>query len=443
MDSSWKSKLSTLRSVCRNARGAALPVALILLAIISLVGGAAVMTTTTDIKIGHNYKTNKEAFYGAGAGLEETRGRLKGLPSASIYVGDPASPADPWWSAYLLTSNSWQTSDDPNYNASYANYIPTTSSHTNTTITAKSLQAGLSYWTKIRHRREYDAEQDGHTTSSPHYFDNDGSTLTNSSAAPGNIIYYGYGNPATPSTPVQFTTAGGSAYEPVDIITGYGMSGNSSQTTETLVAQAPGPPVPGVIYSRGTFTTHGASLSVDGNDNCGVAPPIPPVYTLDPATTVEHGNPTFGGNPAAPVMGPIDIDIAAYINSLKSGATVITSDQNGTNFGSPTNYVTVYTDTSDPPNVDGLMIQNGVGYGALLVDGDLTMGGGFTWNGIVLATGEVTFNGGGNAINIRGAVFGDPVDETNGGIDARYDSCHIKNYFSGSPQLVLSWRHVY
>jgi hypothetical protein len=396
-----------------------------------------------DLKITGSYRTARQAFYSVDSGLEEARGRLKGLSSAPDYLGDPASPADPWWSAYVLTSSSWQTSDDPNYHASYTNYIPTTSSHTNTTVTANSLQGGITYWAKIRHRREYDAEQDGHTLSSPHYYDNDGSTATHSAASPGNIIYYGYGNPATPATVVQYTTAGGSAHKPVDIITGYGLSGTSSQVAETLVAQDPGPPIPGAIYSKSDFRTNGSSLTVDGTDNCGLAPAIPPVYTLSPGTTVVNGNPTFGGNPSSPVSGPLDIDIDGMINELKSGATVITSDQNGTDFGSPTDYVTVYSDTSDPPNVDGLKLQNGVGYGALLVDGDLTMGGDFEWNGIVLVTGKATFNGGGSSINVRGAAFGNPVEETNGGLNVLYDSCHISNSFSGLPQLVLSWRHVY
>jgi Tfp pilus assembly protein PilX len=437
-------RASFLKSACAGENGAALPVALILLAIVSLLGGAAIMTTGKDIKIAGNDKVSKEAFYSAGAALEEARGRLKGPSSAPSYVGDPASPTNPWWSAYLVTSNSWQTSDDPNYNALYTNYIPTTSSHTNTTVTANSLQAGLSYWTKIRHKREYDAEQKGHTTSTPHYFDNDGNLGTNPVSAPGNIIYYGYGDPALPTTVMQFTTAGATIHKPVDILRAYGASGTSSQVTEIEVVQRPGPPIVSTLYAKGNVTINGTSASLDGNDNCGIAPALPPVYTKDPAVTNVSGSPVFDGNPPNPDHGTLDIDIVGYVNSLKSGAIVVTSDQNGTNYGSATDYVTVYSDTSNPFNVGGLKFQNVVGYGILLVDGDLELGGNVDWNGILLVTGALTFNGGGNPINIRGTAMADVAAvDINGGLDLRYDQCEIDNALHARPLMVLSWRHLF
>ena len=55
--------------------------------------------------------------------------------------------------------------------------------------------------------------------------------------------------------------------------------------------------------------------------------------------------------------------------------------------------------------IDGLKIQNGIGYGMLLVEGDLTLGGGFEWNGLILVTGKLEFNGGALGVNINGAVL--------------------------------------
>jgi len=138
----------------------------------------------------------------------------------------------------------------------------------------------------------------------------------------------------------------------------------------------------------------------------------------------------------------MNIDIAGYITRLKAGATVITTDQNGTNFGSPSEYVTVYSDTANPVNAGGLTIQNGTGYGLLLGEGDLVMGGGVVWNGLVLVTGNVTFNGGGSAANIRGAVLGGAFESVNGGVDLGYDSCKIKASFRQRPLRVLSWREL-
>ena len=105
--------------------------------------------------------------------------------------------------------------------------------------------------------------------------------------------------------------------------------------------------------------------------------------------------------------------------------------------------MTVYSDTSNPPNVQGLKIQNGIGYGLLLVEGDLTLGGGFEWNGLILITGTLTLNGGGAGINIRGAVLANQTADINGGVDVRYDSCNIFNAFNSLPYKIISWKEPY
>ena len=432
-----------ISDVCNNQGGAALITSLLFMAILSIMGTAAYLTTSNELMISRNYKTAKAAFYSAEAGTEEARERLKGSSSAANYAGDPASGPDQWWSAYILTSSSWQTTDDSNYNSSYKNYIPTSISHTNTTIATNSLQTDISYFVKIRHKREYDAEQAGHTTTSNNYYDSDGSTATHTAASPGNIIYYGYGNPATPTTATQFTTAGSTEHKPVETITAYGSSGNSSKLIEIEVVHNPGPKIKAALYAKGDITGNGTSLSVDGNDNCGAASGKPPVYTLDPSVTNLNGSPTMSGNPASPQNGTDDIDITGYVNSLKDSVTeIITSDQNGTNYGDASNFVTCYSDTSNPHNVGGLKLQNVTGYGLLLVEGDLTLGGGFNWNGLILVTGVLVFNGGGSGINILGAVLANQTIDINGGVDVRYDSCMIDDTLNNTALNIISWKQA-
>jgi len=55
--------------IYNNEKGFVLPAGLMFLAIISILGATAVIVTTTDLKIGGNYKTNVQAFYNAEAGL--------------------------------------------------------------------------------------------------------------------------------------------------------------------------------------------------------------------------------------------------------------------------------------------------------------------------------------------------------------------------------------
>ncbi len=427
----------------KNEKGIALVVALLVMAALLLIGATAVMTTTTDLKISSNYKQSENAFYSAEAGIQEARERLKGSTTSNTnYVGDPSTSADPLWCAYILTSTSWNPAEkDSSYSSSYRNYIPTSSSHTNTTLSINSLQNTMKYYVKIRHKMEYDAEQDGHTSSSTHYFDNDGSTTTHSSSSPGNIIYYGYGDSSAPTTAKQFTTSSATDAKPVEIITAYGVDGSAQKLLEMEVVRPTGPPVVAAIYAKNNVTGNGSSMFVSGNDNCGVAAAKPPIYALSPAEVNTSGHPTLEGNPSTWQSGSTNIDIASNVNNLKGSATIkLTDDQSGGTIGSTSNYVTCYSNTSNPYNVNGLKLQNLTGYGILVVEGDLTLGGGFSWNGIILVTGTLVFNGGGSGINIRGAVLAEQTVDINGGLDIRYDSCQISNAVNTQSLKVLQWR---
>lgn len=438
-------KESVLRySGHKNENGMVIPTVLIFLSTLSLLGGIAYMTTSTDLKIAGNYRVAKKAFYTSEAGVAEARARLRLPASDNNRIADPVAAYDPWWSAYILADSSWQTTDDSGYDANYRNYIPHSGSQTSSSIVANSFQSALKYAVKIRHKREYDAEQTGHTASASHYYDGDGDTSANTAASPGSIVYYGYGNPGAPATATQFTAPGATAHKPVDIITAYGADGTSIQIIEVEVIAPPPPLINSALYAKGNVTGNGSSLSVDGDDNCGSAASLPPVYTLAPSSTTLNGTPIMGGSPAAPTNGPSSVDIAGYINSLKGSAGVtILSDQNGINYGTGTSFVTCYSDTSNPNNVNGLTLQNVTGYGVLLVDGDLTLGGGFNWNGVILCSGVLTFNGGGAGVNIQGAVLAEQTVSINGGLDIRYDSCMIDDAFNTQGRKVISWRQIH
>ena len=76
-------------STYTEERGIVLIAALALVAILALLGGVAVITTNTDVKISSNYKSSVQALYAAQAGVEEARNRLGGSSSAANYAGDP------------------------------------------------------------------------------------------------------------------------------------------------------------------------------------------------------------------------------------------------------------------------------------------------------------------------------------------------------------------
>ncbi|MGH7824604.1 MAG: hypothetical protein ACREQ7_05455 [Candidatus Binatia bacterium] len=223
---------------------------------------------------------------------------------------------------------------------------------------------------------------------------------------------------------------------------------NAKAQVQIVVAAYTSPSSPAVVYSKGDVTGNGSSLTIDGNDACGAGAALAPIYTKDPATTNLNGSPTLSGNPPTPQHGTVDFDIESYIDSLKTGATTLTEDTSDETYGGTSNYVTLYSDTSDPPNVNGLKLQNVTGYGILLVKGDLVLGGGFEWNGVIYATGSITLNGGGgNAINISGLIFSGTSTVTditiNGGNTLRYDSCKVKKAAATQPLELVNWKQVY
>jgi Tfp pilus assembly protein PilX len=225
---------------------------------------------------------------------------------------------------------------------------------------------------------------------------------------------------------------------------------NAKAQVQIVVTIQPPPSSPATIYSKGDVTGNGSSLTISGNDACGAGTALAPIYTKDPATTNLNGNPTLQGSPSTPQHGMLDIDIPAYIDTLKPGATTVTEDQNNATFGSASNYQTVYSWPDDPAhfNNQGLKLQNVTGYGVLLVKGDLELGGGFQWNGIILVTGSVTLNGGGgNPINIYGQIFSGTSTLTdvtvNGSNTIGYDSCKVKKAMAGSPLKVVNWKQNY
>jgi hypothetical protein len=431
--------MSAILSIYKSEKGIVLVTGLIFLVILGLLGATAVLTTTTDLQIQGNRKTGEQAFCAAEAGIEEARTRLGG--SATAPIGDPATTPNSLWSAYILTSDSCPLYDDLDYDSSYTNYIPTSSSPIDTTITANSLQTNASYWVKLRHKREYDAEQAGHTTSSSHYLDGDGSTITHSKNTPGSIVYYGYGDPGDDTRLVQFTTPGVTSYGPVEIIRGYGRSGTAFKVVEIEVVYLPDPPIMAALYAGGDVTLNGTKMIIDGNDKCGQSVAVPPIYALDTANIILHGKPELIPEQPGVVTGSIDFDIQTFVQMYRGMADVIlTSDQNNEDFGSESNYVTVYSNPSDPPNLDGLSISDGTGYGLLLVEGDLTMSGGFSWNGLILVTGTITVDGGGGDTNIMGAIMGQQIVEINGGMNITYNSCEVRNTLNNKSLQVISWR---
>jgi Tfp pilus assembly protein PilX len=370
--------------LARSDRGFLLIAALTVLSALTLLGTTAYLLSSTDIKIGGNFRNSHAALQVAMAGAERARQalRLENLSSSeSGSFSDELNSSARKGANGTLDGFSTTTDDQP---------------------LASGTLNGISYAA---------------------YLTNDSADgVSNTSDVNGKVLI------------TSVATGPNSSRANVEIIV----------QVNTAVASSPA-----VVYSKGDVTGNGSSLTITGNDACSEETALGPIYTKEPATTSLSGNPTLSGSPSTPQQGTMDIDIAGIIDSFKASATtVLTDDQNGATHGSSTGYVTVYADTDDPPNNQGLKLQNVTGYGILLVKGDLTLGGGFNWNGIIYATGSVTLNGGGGAgINVHGQIYAGTSTVTdvtlNGSNTLGYDSCAVKKALATQAFKVVSWKQDY
>jgi Tfp pilus assembly protein PilX len=208
---------------------------------------------------------------------------------------------------------------------------------------------------------------------------------------------------------------------------------------------------PGTIYSKDNMTVSGSAISISGADaspSCG-GTGLAPIYTMDPATTTQNGNPTLAGSPATPQHGNMDIDLQSYVDALKGGASVtLTSDVSNGTYGSVTNFVTVYADAAGTQADGELKLTNATGYGVLLVEGDLELAGNLEWNGLIIVTGKIKTTGGGsNSKNILGQIYSGKSDvgdsAISGSVTVGYHSCNVKNALASQPLKLVNWKQSY
>lgn len=432
--------------VLKDEKGVALVVALLFLTLLSLLGIAGIITSSTDTKIAGNNLSGVKAFYNAEAGAQEARIRLQGSQPSDKIIKDPNYP-DSKWSAYILTSGSWTTSNDPDYPSystnSYRNYIPTSTSQTNTTVQANSLQSGISYWVKIKHKTEYDAEQEGHTTSKPHYSDLDGNTAGGHTlASPGSIIYYGYRSSSS-TTQEEFTspsTPSTALAEPVEIIRAYGSIGSGVKVVEIQVRRPRGVPIVGALY--GDSIGGGGNVQVNGTDNCATSDNVPALAYVNFQTLWPGGSVSCLPTGSEQTQLATPINLTERVDTLQAKATdILTDDHNDYTVGSATDYRIVYCDATVLTPDHQLDLRNVTGYGTLVVKGDLYFSGNLNWHGLIIASGNVDFYGGGSdAKNITGAVLANSTATLQGTVNIHYDSCEVKKANDSMPPVISRWK---
>jgi Tfp pilus assembly protein PilX len=241
-------------------------------------------------------------------------------------------------------------------------------------------------------------------------------------------------------------------------------------------------PVNAGLTARGNVTVSG-NAEITGFDNvppawssgveCPAEADVTGVRYNDGTLTVKGGGQKVTGNPES-VKDPTltASSIQEVVDELKPLATLIVTDNNPAastpaTIGDParcnkallTNWGDPITKTSPCFNYfpiiyhhGNLTLQGDIGQGILLVEGDLTVTGGFVFYGPVIVTGTLSTegNGSGGAKFYGGIIAGNVALEDNkvsGGAMVDYSSCALRRAFTNSgniePLQERSWVQLY
>ncbi|MBN1503429.1 MAG: hypothetical protein JW952_00030 [Candidatus Eisenbacteria bacterium] len=420
---------------CAGERGNALVIALLVLLVLSSMAAIFVGVTKTEKQISGNNLRDSQSLYIAEAGVAEALSRMS-APASPSYIGETTTPPTPGWGRYVVQSGTASTSDPEHAATQYDGLDNDGNGQVDEAGEAYpeiyssqiSLQDPLGYpWVKVRYRQ----------------MDVGGVQR---------VVLFGDHDNNLATRPVMNTAHG----HPVLIVTCNGRQSNATKTVEVEALRLPGPTVPGSVYTEGTLECKGTSFLIDGNDYDPVtgtivtgSTPLPGVVPTQGTSAVDCNTPqgwnNIQGEGTAPSIVPatVDIDLAAVFDIYEAMADI---SYNGTQM----NPNTSSWGTADDYKI--VCIRNGElhlsgansGGGILLVEGDMTISGQFTWYGLIICLANVEFTGGGAGIHIYGGVMtqGDisSSGSVSGNADILYSSATISKLTEFQTYRVCSWR---
>ena len=398
--------MGKLKAKRLKEKGIALVVVMLLLLVLTIIGISVLNSSIYDILISGNERASIQAFYVAEAGINEFIGRFRAGATNQILDNDLSNPN---WKI-LLAKYPGRGATQIGYVAGDTNSIP-------------SLQNQLDFGLEIRHKID----------------------------ASNQVVQYGG--------------------VPIYILKSYGFSvDGGNKVLEVELKKSPGYDPPAALYSKMPVNIHGSPTYINGNDSCGGMNNKPGVMTttatIPPIT--ESGNPTINGSPPHVTLTsnppPTPLPIKEMLDYLKGDANFkyhYSEDQTLTGYsdgwGTPTGSGTTVPITYNGPiniiyfNMNGdktlKLAGDSHGAGILLVEGNLEIKGGFTWYGVILATGAVNYTGGG-AKNVTGGIMSgeDTTIEVDIGGNASIIFCSaVSNRLKDiiPPLKITRWREIF
>lgn len=202
------------------------------------------------------------------------------------------------------------------------------------------------------------------------------------------------------------------------------------------------------------LTKNGGSGTLSGNDACspaaaavaGVAVPVTAQgggtgYSQNGGSSVPAGSPAIGylGADPATAADSVHIDWDGIING---GALTPQYSLTGTT-GWPSNFSNWPTIYVNNPSASVGLGPGHSGQGLLVIRGDASVSGSFSWNGVILVGGVLTSNGNNTVLgavvtglNVKLGLTVGSSDVGNGNKTFRYSSCNVASAIAGLGGLV-------
>ena len=203
--------------------------------------------------------------------------------------------------------------------------------------------------------------------------------------------------------------------------------------------------VPGAVITPTASVTVNGSVIVNGNP-----PSTTSTAAADTNTYFNYGSATYASLAA---MADITLPGGTYNGMGPVLNGTVCNKANTMNWGDPVRHSPAAACETYMPIIhftDDTKLTTGTGQGIMLVDGDLTEAGNFTFTGIIIARGTVRASGNGNTVTgmiMAAAVdLGDAVT-LSGSTKLQYSSCAIQQVLSTTSPLVASkgrsWVNLY
>ena len=429
-----------------SERGVALIIALLVLLLITAVGIGMIIMSNTETNVSSNFRDEQTAYFAAKAGIEEVRDRLRagaanslllpttlastlpGAPSGILYVINPlgSETVAPW----LLAGSNYPDNElvkELNCTGTAptgAWWVPVSPTASTSYAPSPILQ-----WKWVRVMEKINKSDTGCTSV----------TSVDGTTNGYRVCWTGSHEVTTLLTSCNAANAN---YMPVYELTSLAVtSGGSRRMMQYEVAQNAFPAIPGAFVfdgsnpsfnppSSGAFTVNGADTNVHpGGVINGVTCPAPVNQPAlgsfdDPAvstlTSAVQGPPNRSNQYTSAAPYPAFPAISNVYSTLSTDSVNLSTVDGLTTFANmivtaagPNVYPngTVPTNLGTPSSpvvniVNGDLSISGSGAGVLLVTGELTMSGNFSWDGLILAIGEgaILKNGGGSA-TLNGSMF--------------------------------------